>query len=132
MLTNASSFHILSLVDLDSKHENNIQIGFFYAYPLYPCPHIHAKIIHWLKLRSELFFIFLMNVVTFKINYALRSTKAFFLRQCLHNPSRLGHNNLLHLSMWLQTLHLTCETFSFEFTTNFTQWKFKSCPKRFH
>jgi hypothetical protein len=132
MQTNASSFHILSLVDLDLKHENNIQIGFSYAYPFYPCPHIHVKIIHWLRMRNKLLFIFLMNVFTFKINHALRSTKAFFLPQCLHNPSSLGHNNLLHLSMWLQTLHLTCKTLSFEFTANFTQGKFKSCPKMFH
>jgi hypothetical protein len=40
MQTNPSSFNILSLVNLDSKHEINMQNGLSGNFPLTPCPHI--------------------------------------------------------------------------------------------
>jgi hypothetical protein len=78
MLINLSSFNILSLVDLGSKHEINMQNGFSSNFLLPPCPHIPIGRHPLIELGGKQLFIFLELVVILKINHSFMSTKGIY------------------------------------------------------
>jgi hypothetical protein len=111
MLINLSSFNILSLVDLGSKHEINMQNGFSSNFPLPPCPHIPIGRHPLIEIRRQTTFHFSgiscysQNKSFLYVNQRYLPTPSSYHNTCLYNPSNLRHKNFSHLSMWLQILH---------------------------
>ncbi len=70
--------------------------------------------IHQPKLDSKLLFIFLVLIITFKINCPFRSTRGIYqhllLPTMLIQPIKLRAQVFVTPSMWVQTFNPTCET----------------------